>query len=69
MYIYLVKYDGHIIAAAEDDASANAIINQYIGKTPKTTSIDRNLFEKESIRFIPKIDTYMSEIMIPPCIE
>lgn len=69
MYIYLVKYDGQIIAAAEDDESADAVINQYIWKTPKTTAIDRKLFEKESIRFIPKIDTYMSEIMIPPCIE
>ena len=67
MYIYLVKYDGQIIAAAEDDESATLVINQYIAKTPKTTEIDLSLFEKEPIRFIPKIDTYMTEIMTPPC--
>jgi hypothetical protein len=48
MYIYLIKYNGEVIAAAQEDASATAVINRYI----KLNHIkDTSLFEKESIRY------------------
>ena len=30
MYIYLIKYFNHVIAAAEDDVSADNVIQQYM---------------------------------------
>ena len=48
MYIYLIKYNGSVIAAAENDERASEVILQYIRNTE---GIDKSLFEKESIRF------------------
>lgn len=48
MYIYLIKYNGRVIAAAEDDDSATAVIQQY---KRNEKSMDDSLFEKEAIRY------------------
>lgn len=48
MYIYLIKYNGEVIAAASDDASATAVMNQYKDYNEGTNS---ELFEKEAIRY------------------
>lgn len=49
MYIYLIKYFNHVIAAAEDDVSADNVIQQYM-QNNKDMKIEN--FEKEAIRFI-----------------
>lgn len=48
MYIYLIKYNGEIIAAADSDALATHVIHNYIRDNQDS---DIELFEKESIRF------------------
>ena len=50
MYIYLIKYNGEVIAAAEDELTAKDAIENYLenNRTAKTT-----LFEKETIRYFP----------------
>ena len=48
MYIYNVKYNGQIIAAADNDERADQIIKQYMRDNK---SMDMSLFEKEPIRF------------------
>lgn len=52
-YIYLIKYNGEVIAAAENDERASEVILQYIRNTE---GIDESLFEKESIRFFGGIN-------------
>lgn len=48
MYIYLVNYYGHTIAAAKDDEQADAVIQQYI-RNNSDMFIEN--FEKEPIRY------------------
>lgn len=48
MYIYLIKYNGNIIAATDGDESATAVICQYMSDNK---DMDIKLFEKEPIRF------------------
>ena len=51
MYIYLIKYNGEVIASAEDNDCATAAIMQYMSDgNPK----DINLFELESIKHFTK---------------
>lgn len=47
-YIYLIKYYGNIIAAADDDEWADKVIKQYIRNN---VDMDMENFEKEPIRF------------------
>lgn len=47
-YIYLIKYNGSVIAAAEDDERAKQVIKQY-RRDNKT--MKKELFSKEAIRF------------------
>ena len=51
MYIYLIKYYGNIIAAAEDDKSAENVMKQYM-RYNKDMKIEN--FQKEAVRFFPK---------------
>jgi len=48
MYIYIIKYNGEVIAAASSDDTAADVIRWFTenGKDVKT-----ELFEKEPIRF------------------
>ena len=61
-YIYLIKYNGEVIAAAENDERASEVILQYIRNTE---GIDESLVEKESIRFFsqkkPTIYDFMED--------
>ena len=52
MYIYNVKYNGQIIAAADNDERADQIIKQYMRDNK---SMDMSLFEKEPIRFFGEL--------------
>lgn len=47
-YIYLIKYNGNVIAAAEDDERAKEVIKQY---RRNESSMDKKLFEVEAIRY------------------
>ena len=47
-YIYLIKYNGSVIAAAEDDKKAKEVIKQY---RRNESSIDKKLFDVEAIRY------------------
>ena len=48
MYIYLIKYNGNVIAATDGDESATSVIYQYMSDNK---DMDIKLFEKEPIRF------------------
>lgn len=48
MYIYLIKYNDAVIAAAEDDDQATAVIKQYM---TYNRDMDMSMFEKQPIRF------------------
>lgn len=48
MYIYLIKYNGEVIAAASDDDSATAVISQY---KDYNEGMNPELFEKEAVRY------------------
>lgn len=52
MYVYLIKYNNNVIAAADGDVMADKIIKQYIQHN-KTMEIDK--FEKEPIRFFTEL--------------
>ena len=47
-YIYLIKYNGSVIAAAENDKKAKEAIKQY---RRNEKSMDKKLFEVEAIRY------------------
>lgn len=66
MYIYLIKYNGNIIAATDGDESATAVIYQYMDINK---DMDIKLFEKEPIRFftdreMESLNTYDIAIQI-----
>lgn len=48
MYIYLIKYYGEVIAAADSDEKVDAVIKQYM-RDNKDMKIEN--FSKEAIRF------------------
>ena len=50
MYIYLIKYNGNVIASASDDKNVNAVIRQY-KRTNSEKIMKPELFEIEPIRF------------------
>ena len=52
MYVYLIKYNNNVIAAADGDVMADKIIKQYIQHN-KTMEIGK--FEKEPIRFFTEL--------------
>lgn len=52
MYVYLIKYNNQVIAAAKDDASADAVIRQYM----RNNYVDISLFDKEAIRYFTEED-------------
>ena len=54
MYIYLIKYYGDVIAAAEDDTSADAVMKQYM-RYNRDMKIEN--FQKEAVRFFSKEDS------------
>lgn len=54
MYIYLIKYYGDVIAAAEDDKSADAVMKQYM-RYNRDMKIEN--FQKEAVRFFSKEDS------------
>lgn len=53
MYIYLIKYYGEVIAAADSDEKVDAVINQYMRDNKDMKS---DMFTREAIRFF-KEDT------------
>lgn len=66
MYIYLIKYNGNVIAATDGDESATAVIYQYMDINK---DMDIKLFEKEPIRFftdreMESLNTYDIAIQI-----
>lgn len=48
MYIYLIKYYGEVIAAADSDEKVDAVINQYMRDNKDMKS---DMFAREAIRF------------------
>lgn len=48
MYVYLIKYNGEVIAVAKNDDVAEAVIQEYVTNN-KDSKIDN--FDKEPIRF------------------
>lgn len=59
-YIYLIKYNGEVIAAAADDKNASAVINKYI---TRDKTMERSFFEKEAIRFFDRKDFSIYDCM------
>lgn len=47
-YVYLIKYNGEVIAVAEDDETATSAILDYMDKNKDMVM---KLFEKDPIRF------------------
>ena len=50
-YIYLIKYNGNIIAAASDDKNASATILHYM---LQNKDMRAELFDKEAIRYFDR---------------
>lgn len=48
MYIYLIKYNGNVIAATDGDKKADEVIKQYMRNNKDMTL---NMFVKEPIRY------------------
>ena len=48
MYIYLIKYNGAIIAAADSDETAKKVMKQY---RRHNKDMKKEWFSKEAIRF------------------
>lgn len=48
MYIYLIKYNGYVIASAQDDERADQVIQQYM---QNNKDMKEEMFEREAIRY------------------
>lgn len=48
MYIYLIKYNGHVIATAKNDKFADKAIKKFM---KNDNTMKKKLFEKEAVRF------------------
>lgn len=58
MYIYLIKYNDNIIAAANNDETASAVIVSYMFKNK---DMKADLFEKEAVRYFDEQEVIQEE--------
>ena len=58
MYIYLIKYNGNVIAATNNDETASAVIVSYMFKNK---DMKADLFEKEAVRYFDEQEVIQEE--------
>lgn len=58
MYIYLIKYNGNVIAAANNDETASAVIVHYMFENK---DMKADLFDKEAVRYFDEREVIREE--------